>query len=168
MRPSPVRQLRRVCTIFLCLGLCACAAQTRFERLLVDTKSLEQASIFFGKPDKQAPLPDGTVRSDWLMHRTEQVPGQWVEREVTRGRDRDGFPVVYIERYFVPPHMTTRTCTLTILSTAAGSVVSTTWNGNSCDSLLSADRQNYEEMSKAKQSMQSLQEGFGPELFPWF
>ena len=94
------------------------------------------ARHYFGEPTSKSVLPNGETRSEWLLDRVAQVPGQYVEQKIFVGYDRDGFPVYYTRQVFVPAHMARQYCRLAIISGKDGKVLEASWEGDSCEDMM--------------------------------
>ena len=124
-------------------------ASGKLDRLLPHVETMQVARHYFGEPAAQKELHDGTVRYDWVVDRTIQAPGQYVEKRIFVGYDRDGFPKYVIREYFSPAHMERQMCRMSIIATKDGKVLSTTRQGDSCEALLRV-RQHIEQTSMGK------------------
>ena len=120
------------CILFLLAG----CATTKMDRLMPHVENMQLARHYFGEPTSKNVLPNGETRSEWLLDRVAQVPGQYVEQKIFVGYDRDGFPVYYTRYVFVPAHMARQYCRLAIRSDKDGNVLESSWEGDSCEDMM--------------------------------
>ena len=120
------------CILFLLAG----CATTKMDRLMPHVENMQLARHYFGEPTSKNVLPNGETRSEWLLDRVAQVPGQYVEQKIFVGYDRDGFPVYYTRQVFVPAHMARQYCRLAIISGKDGKVLEASWEGDSCEDMM--------------------------------
>ena len=99
-------------------------------------ENMYMATHYFGQPTSKTELPGGGTRSEWLMDRVTQVPGQYVEQKIFMGTDRDGFPRYYIRKVFVPAHMARQYCRLEIVADKDGGILESSWEGDSCEHMM--------------------------------
>lgn len=119
-----------------CLGvtLSGCAS-TAMDRLMPRVETMSVARHYFGEATSVRELADGGTRSEWILDRTTQIPGQDVEQTIFVGRDRDGYIKRVTRTVFVPAHMVRQYCRLTIIADKNGRVLESSWHGDSCDAL---------------------------------
>ena len=117
------------------VSLSGCAG-TAMDRLMPHIETMGLAKHYFGEPTGRSALPNGGTRSEWLLDRVAQVPGQNVEEKIFAGYDRDGFPVYYTRVVFVPAHFARQYCRLTIVADKQGNILESSWDGNSCEDLM--------------------------------
>lgn len=120
--------------LFLSFLLAACAT-SKMDSLMPRVETMFLARHYFGEPAVTVALPDGSVRHEWTMDKVVTLPGRYVTQRVRVFRDRDGFPVYDEREIFVPASLQRQTCRLTIITDAAGNVLYSDWEGNSCDRL---------------------------------
>lgn len=135
--PTPVRRLAGliVLAVFDLFLLSGCAT-TKMDRLMPHVETMQLARHYFGEPTSKSVLPSGETRNEWLLDKVTQVPGQYVEKKILAGYDRDGFPVYYIRNVFVPSHQERQRCRLEILSDREGRVLQSSWEGDGCEAMM--------------------------------
>jgi hypothetical protein len=122
--------------LFLLALLFTAGCATRFERVLAEVRTADDALSRFGRPSAEEILSGERVRREWTVHEDELVPGQYVSRDIYAGHDREGYLVFLTQWIFVPEHIRQKRCRLTLVSDPAGVLLEQHWQGNACERLL--------------------------------
>ncbi|MDL2316548.1 hypothetical protein LJC59_05640 [Desulfovibrio sp. OttesenSCG-928-A18] len=116
------------------LSLCSCAGRT-MDRLMPQVNSMYLARHYFGEPKASTELADGTIRHEWVRDKIETLPGHYETRCIRVYYDRDGYRECVEREVWVPSRQERQVCRLSVIASKDGRVLSSSWEGNSCDTL---------------------------------
>ncbi|MDR1359892.1 MAG: hypothetical protein LBJ82_02825 [Deltaproteobacteria bacterium] len=126
----------RLGSFLLCALLLTAGCAGRFERVLAEISTAQEALGRFGPPAREEVLPGALLRREWTVQEDQLVPGQYVRQDIYTGTDREGYPEVITRHVFVPEHTLQYRCLLTLVSDSKGELLERRWQGNACERLL--------------------------------
>ncbi|WP_027187619.1 hypothetical protein [Desulfovibrio cuneatus] len=140
---------RRIALVCLCAStLAGCAHDAKLKPALEAMHTINDATRTFGPPSKVVDLPDGTTTYVWSAERARVYPGQpvvqryarpaWVPVYDRHGRRRyaPGYAYDTAVVGYTPDEVRYSECELRIQADSVGRILSSSYQGNSCDDLL--------------------------------
>ena len=144
-----VSLFRLIALVCLCGStLAGCAHDAKLKPALEAMHTINDATRTFGPPSKVMDLPDGTKTYVWSAERARVYPGQpvvqryarpaWVPVYDRHGRRRyaPGYAYDTAVVGYTPDEVRYSECELRIQADSVGRILSSSYQGNSCDDLL--------------------------------
>ena len=140
---------RLIALVCLCGStLAGCAHDAKLKPALEAMHTINDATRTFGPPSKVMELPDGTTTYVWSAERARVYPGQpviqryarpaWVRVYDRHGHRRyaPGYAYETAVVGYTPDEVRYSECELRIQADSVGRILSSSYQGNSCDDLL--------------------------------
>ena len=140
---------RLITLVCLCGStLVGCAHDAKLKPALEAMHTINDATRTFGPPSKVMELPDGTTTYVWSAERARVYPGQpviqryarpaWVRMYDRHGHRRyaPGYAYETAVVGYTPDEVRYSECELRIQADSVGRILSSSYQGNSCDDLL--------------------------------